>query len=176
MVRVCNAISEARNRKEHIVLTIMHFESCYERIWRAGILHKAYSKGVFGKMWMNLTNFLLDRKYYIKVNEYKFPVFRSAVVIPKGSVISPVSCNLYTSDSMENVSSKHAEFADDVSIWTSDPSVSNACISLNQDLITIKNDAVGICLLHQRRRRSWYFHIMGRCLRNRGMLSMEEKH
>lgn len=87
---------------------------------------------------MYLKNFLLDRKYYIKVNEYKFPVLRSAVGIPQGSVISLVSCNFYISDAMENVSGKHAEFADDVSIWTSIPSVSNACISLNQNLITIK--------------------------------------
>ena len=48
MVRVCN--SEARNRKEHTIVTVMDFKSCYERIWRAGLLHKAYAKEVCGIM------------------------------------------------------------------------------------------------------------------------------
>ncbi|MEW8546767.1 MAG: reverse transcriptase domain-containing protein [Candidatus Thiodiazotropha sp.] len=138
MVRVCNSITEARNRKEHTVLTVMDFESCYERIWRAGILHKAFSNGITGRMWVYIKNFLLDRHYYIKVNEYKSPVFKSAVGIPQGSVISPVLCNLYTSDSLELVDNKHAEFADDASLWTSDSSVRNACSSLNQDLNTVE--------------------------------------
>ena len=147
MVRVCNSISEARNRKEHTVLTVMDFESCYERIWRAGILHKAYSSGVRGRMWIYIKNFLLDRKYYIRVNEYKSPVFQSAVGIPQGSVISPVLCNLYTSDLLTSASCKHAEFADDASLWISDSSISSACRSLNEDLLKIEKWCKnGICL------------------------------
>ena len=34
MVRLCNSITEAKNREQHTVL-VMNFESCYERIWRA---------------------------------------------------------------------------------------------------------------------------------------------
>ena len=45
----------------------MDFESCYERIWRAGLLKKASDKGINGGMWIYIKNFLLDRQYYIKV-------------------------------------------------------------------------------------------------------------
>ena len=38
MLRICNSISESRNRKEYTVQTVMDFESCYERVWRAGLL------------------------------------------------------------------------------------------------------------------------------------------
>ena len=41
----------------------------------------------------------------------------SKVGISQGSVLSPLLCNLYTSDAMENVKSKiHAEFTDDKTV------------------------------------------------------------
>ena len=139
MIRLCNSVSESRNRKEHTVLTVMDFESCYERIWRAGLLYKASKKGVCGRMWLYIKNFLTDRNYYMRVNSFKSPLFQSTVGIPQGSVISPVLCNLYTHDSMEEVHSKHSEFADDASIWSSDSSIKNACENVNQDLDKMKN-------------------------------------
>ena len=55
----------------------------------------------------------MERKYYIKVNEYTSQVYTSAVGIPQGSVISPILCTLYTSDPMEGIEGQHAEYADD---------------------------------------------------------------
>ena len=68
MLRVCNYISEARNRKEHTVVTVMDYESSYERIWNAGLLKKAFENGIEGRMWMYLKNFLIDKQYFIQVN------------------------------------------------------------------------------------------------------------
>ena len=78
--------------------------------------------------------FLLDRQYYIKVNDYKSPTYTSAVGIPQGSVISPVLCNIYTGDAMEGVNGLHAEFADDATIAKSDSTVRGACEKANNDL------------------------------------------
>ena len=59
VLRICNSISEARNRKESSVLTVMDFESCYERIWREGLLKKASAKGIGGRLWLYIRNFLI---------------------------------------------------------------------------------------------------------------------
>ena len=133
MLRVCNYISEARTRKEHMVVTVMDYESCYERIWRAGLLKKAFENGIEGRMWMYLKNFLIDRQYFIQVNEYKSASYKSAVGKPQGSVISPVLCNLYTSDAMKEVKGMHAEFADDATVLNSDESIKGACKKANED-------------------------------------------
>ena len=134
LLRICNSISEARSRKESTVLTVMDFESCYERVWRAGLLKKAEGYGIKGRLWIYIRNFLTDRRYFMKVNGYTSPVFVSAVGIPQGSVISPVLCNVYTSDAMEGIEGGHAEFADDNCVWNSYVSLLIAFIKTNGDL------------------------------------------
>ena len=112
----------------------MDFESCYERIWREGLLKKASAKGIGGRLWLYIRNFLIDRKYYIKVNEYTSLVFTSAEGIPQGSVISPILCNLFTSDAMEGIEGQHAEYADDNCIWENGESMSEVLAKMNLDL------------------------------------------
>ena len=106
----------------------MDFESCYERIWRAGLLDKAPNKGINGRLWLYIKNYINNRKYYIQVNDFKSPIFQSAVGMPQGLVISPVLCNVYTSHSMSNIMNNHAEFAGDTSVWNSDSSINQACV------------------------------------------------
>ena len=65
-------------------------------------------------------------------------MYQSAVGIPQGSVISPVLCNLYTSDSMDGVQSNHTEYADDSSVWTSDESLKVAAGVVSENLVTKK--------------------------------------
>ena len=72
------------------------------------------------------------------MNDFKSHIFQSAVGIPQGSVISPVLCNVYTSDSMSNIVINHAEFADDTSVKNSDSSINQACGSVNKGLVTEK--------------------------------------
>lgn len=134
VLRIANSLSEARIKKENSVLTIMDYESCYERIWRAGLLYKATRLGLTGRMWLYVRNFLWDRVYYIRVNNYKSNIFKSAVGIPQGSVISPVLCNLYTHDSMVGVEGKHTEYADDVALLISNSSLDAACEATNREL------------------------------------------
>ena len=136
VLRVTNSLSEARAKGESTVLTVIDYESCYERIWRAGLLHKASKIGITGRLWLYIRNFLWDRVYYIRVNDYESQTFRSAVGIPQGSVISPALCNLYTHDSMEGVEGKHTEYADDVNLWTSHDDLTEAGEITNRDLNT----------------------------------------
>jgi len=134
VLRIVNSISEAEKEKKQPVLVMMDYESCYERIWRAGLLKKAYDKGVKGRLWVYLDNFLNGRRSDIRVNDFISEEKVSTVVIPQGSVISPILCNLYTSDSMEVLVSKHAGFADDASIWKASENVDESIKVVNKDM------------------------------------------
>ena len=98
------------------------------------MLKKAKGNGIKGRLWIYIRNFLTDRRYFMKVNGYTSTVFVSAVGIPQGSVISPVLCNVYTSDAMEGIEGGHAEFADDNCVWNSYVSLLIAFIKTNGDL------------------------------------------
>ena len=76
----------------------------------------------------------MDRKYYIKVNEYKSEIYTSKVGIPQGSVISPNLCNLYTSDAMEGIEGEYAEYADDNWVWESGEILVEEIVKMNKDL------------------------------------------
>ena len=134
MVRLVNSLYDARNKKEHLAVAIMDFESCYERIWRAGLLKKAADAGISSRLWQYLWNFLHERRFYIKVNEFTSTVMTSRVGIPQGSVISPVLCNLYTHDAMKEVLNSHSEFADDSCVWARSTDLNEVEVSLNRDI------------------------------------------
>ena len=92
VVRVINQLHEAKARKDYSVVLIMDFESCFEKVWRSGLLWKALKKGINGRMLMFLHNYVTDRKYSLRVNEEKSDWVVSSVGIPQGSVLSPLLC------------------------------------------------------------------------------------
>ena len=54
--------------------------------------------------------------------------------IPQDSVISPILCNLYTNDSMNEVEGNYTECADDATLWSSNSSLVKACEMINRDM------------------------------------------
>ena len=55
--------------------------------------------------------------------------------------MSRVLCNIYTSDCMTGIEGKHAEFADDASVWTGDKTFESTCMKMNKDLVIEKKGA-----------------------------------
>ena len=113
VTRLTNQLHEARMQKKHSAMIIMDFQSCFEKVWRAGLLFKALKIGINGKLLVYLHNYLTDRQYCLHVNDGVSEWITSKVGIPQGAVLSPLLCNLYTSDSMDEVTIYHTEFADD---------------------------------------------------------------
>ena len=86
------------------------------------------------RLWQYLWNFLHERRFYIKVNEFTSPVITSRVGIPQGTVVNPVLCNLYTHDSMKEVLNSHSEFADGSCVWARSTDLNEVEVSLNRDI------------------------------------------
>ena len=61
MIRICNSLSEARSRKEHSIITLWILRAITRGYGEQDLLHKAHAKGVCGRMWIYIKNFLTDR-------------------------------------------------------------------------------------------------------------------
>jgi len=83
LMRAIQCIQEGMVKKQSSVMVVIDYESCFESVWRAGLLKKAHAHGVNGRLWMYLNEFLTDRQYYLRVNNYTSPIFSSKVGIPK---------------------------------------------------------------------------------------------
>ena len=81
----------------------MDFESCFEKVWRAGLLYKAKKIGISERMIIYVYNHITERKFYLKINNETSEWQTSKVGIPQGSVFSLLLCNLYTCDAMEKI-------------------------------------------------------------------------
>jgi len=134
LMRAIQCIHEGMVKQHSYVMVVIDYESCFKRVWRAGLLKKAHYHGVKGRLWMYLKEFLTDRKYDLRVNNYTSPIFSSKVGIPQRSGLSPILCNLYTKDALEQVLGNYTEFADDASIWHRQKYVNQAIEDMNADL------------------------------------------
>ena len=134
MIRVVNSLQEAKTKKEYSIAMVMDFESCLEKVWRAGLIYKAAKIGICGRLLLYLHNYVNDRKFYLKVNKETSEWMTSKVGIPQRLVLSPLLCNLYTSDAMENVKSKlHTHFADDNTVVSHSEDLDEACDAVLDD-------------------------------------------
>ena len=82
-------------------------------MWRPGLLFKVFKIGINGKLLLLLHNYLTDRQYCLHVNDGVSEWITSKVGILHGAVLSPLLCNLYTSDSMDEITFYHTKFGDD---------------------------------------------------------------
>ena len=64
-----NQLQEAKLKKQFSVVLIMDFESCFQKVWRSGLLYKAMKIGIDGRLLMFLHSYVTDRKYSLSVNE-----------------------------------------------------------------------------------------------------------
>ena len=78
---------------------------------------KLWDMGITGQMWSWIRDFLTERTGNINMSGVRAPEFKTDVVLPQGSVISPLLFNLYIADCYEDLQCEKVKFADDGTIW-----------------------------------------------------------
>ena len=134
ILRLVQSVFESWQEGKTTVAVVMDFDSCYERIWRSGLLCKIRKMGISGRIFIYLANFLNNRKYQFSVNSKKTMWKKSKVGIPQGQVLSPTLCNLYTSDAMKDICSDYLSYADDNVIWKSGKNLKEVEQTLQKDV------------------------------------------
>ena len=113
ILRLVQTIQEGWNAGMTVVVCFLDFDSYFENIWRANLICKLYDMGVRGRMLQLINDYLKDRQMKIAVNTKCSRWKTSSVGLPQGGVNSPNLANVYSRDSDNSETYKHAEFADD---------------------------------------------------------------
>ena len=119
LLRLTQDIHNGFNKNEHTAALFIDIEKAYDSVWRDGLMRKLKEKGITGRIWCWIRDFLSDRSAAINISGVKGEAFCTAIGLPQGSVISPLLFSLFIADWYENVKSEKVKFADDGTIWIS---------------------------------------------------------
>ena len=137
LLRLTQDIVNGFNKREMTVAVMIDLEKAYDSVWRDGLLFKLYEKGIQGKMWFWLRDFLSERTAVCSLRNQEGVQFQTNLGLPQGSVLSPLLFNIYIADIYESVTSQKVKFADDGTIWRSGHDLEGLAEELQDDLTEI---------------------------------------
>ncbi|MEW8544656.1 MAG: reverse transcriptase domain-containing protein [Candidatus Thiodiazotropha sp.] len=137
LLRLTQDIANGFNKREMTVAVMIDLEKAYDSVWRDGLLLKLYEKGIRGKIWFWLRDFLKERTAVCSLRNQEGVQFQTNLGLPQGSVLSPLLFNLYIADIYEHVTGQKVKFADDGTVWRSGQDLESLAQELQKDLAEI---------------------------------------
>ena len=109
----------------------------FDTVWLDGLSFKLHKIGVKNHLLAWLSSYVSNRKYrVITPATTEFEEFEDGV--PQGSSLSPLLFTIFLSDIVSKLKCKHAEFADDFTLWKTVNSELIASSEMQQDLDLIE--------------------------------------
>src|SRR5690606_35446515 len=121
LIKFVTHIRENNKAKLATIAVFLDIEKAFDSANHKCIIEACINSGIRGKLLNITTNFLKNRKMYVKVDNEKTEEFEVNTGIPQGSVLSPLLFNLVMKNLILEIDNEiHISiFADDVVIWLS---------------------------------------------------------
>jgi len=104
-------------------------------LWSEGLMHKLTKNGITGRLRNWIHDFLIDRKFRVKVKNTLSEQYEQENGTPQGSVISPILFLLMMNDfPTAEQNTETSLFADDSAIWRSGRNLENIQQQLQKDV------------------------------------------
>ena len=88
LVRLENEIRKAFALGEHMVSVFFDLERAYDMTWKYGILRDLRDAGLRGYLPKYVREFLMDRKFQVRIQNYVSAVYQQINGVPQGSILS----------------------------------------------------------------------------------------
>ena len=110
------------------ILSTIDFSKAFDSVWHPALFHKLISAGLPPCFARWTQSFLSDRRASVVFQNHKSRSFRVRRGVPQGSVLGPVLFSLFINDLLASLPSSVScsLYADDLSIWSSSPSIPTA--------------------------------------------------
>jgi retron-type reverse transcriptase len=125
ILEITDALKNSIDNKELTCGLFSDFTKAFDTVDHTILLSKLYKYGIRGLAHSWFSNYLMNRKQYVRINDIKSSLREIKYGVPQGSTLGPLLFLLYVND-LPNVSDKlnFRMFADDTNIFYShkDPS------------------------------------------------------
>ena len=151
ITRLIQNVKEGFNNLKITGAVFFDISKAFDRTWHNGILYKLdkIHTPLYLTKWIE--NFLLNRKFFINVNDQNSALRPIKAGVPQGSCLSPTLFSVYISDIADLITKNHPEvkvalYADDLCIWTSKRKKDELRIALQLAIDDIINFCSSWCL------------------------------
>ena len=95
-------MQRSRKRKKTYCCYI-DLKKAYDTVWRVGLWHRLWKKGIRGKMWKTLKNFYRETWTRIRINGKMTKEFKTEKGVKQGGVLSPILFSIYINKLIEKL-------------------------------------------------------------------------
>ncbi|CAH8657915.1 unnamed protein product [Dicrocoelium dendriticum] len=124
---------QALNKGQSVDVIYIDFSKAFDKVNHAVLLDRLRMCGVGGSLHKWISNFLIDRKWRVQVDNHLTDWYPSSSGVPQGTVLGPILFLIHINDVPQLLQSHCALFADDLKVWRVIRTL-NDCDLLQQDL------------------------------------------
>lgn len=118
VARIAHAITLNYNKSNVTSLALLDIEKAFDTVWIDGIIYKLIKYKFPHSLVKLLQNYLVGRKFTIKVNNSYSETRYPKAGVPQGSVLGPVIFSYFMNDIPKFKHTKLAIYADDTAIYS----------------------------------------------------------
>lgn len=136
IIHLLNDISSAQDDvpNNKTLAIYLDLSKAFDTISHSTLLNKLNHYGIRGVSHTWFSNYLSERNQYIEINNAKSSVSATTCGVPQGSILGPILFLIYINDIVNSCSIKLLSFADDTTIYASNPCLDSLFTTANTEL------------------------------------------
>ena len=115
---VSNKIARGFSRSRATRAVALDISNAFDRVWRAGLLHKLKSYGISGQIFGLISSFLSNRRLRVVLDGKSSQEYPVNAGVPQGSILGPTLFLLYINDLLDDVICNIAIYDDDAILYS----------------------------------------------------------
>ena len=137
LARLENSIRHSLYDKNYCIALFFDLSHAYDGVWHLGLVSHLVRSGIRGKMLRWLQEYLKGRSYSVLYEGESSHSYNISSGVPQGSILSPTLFNVMLSGIPHTEGIQMSEYADDILIYCSGPSIEDLTTRLQHHVNTL---------------------------------------